>query len=116
MNMKNIFLAAWLAMNGFTFCLYGVDKRRAKRGAWRIPEKTLLLCTWLLGGVGALIGMRVFRHKTKHRAFTVSAPIAAAISIAATLARSSMVFPAILPFASDCDSASITIGSPTRTF
>ena len=83
--MKNIFLAAWLAMNGFTFCLYGVDKRRAKRGAWRIPEKTLLLCTWLLGGVGALIGMRVFRHKTKHCAFTVSAPIAAAISIAAAL-------------------------------
>lgn len=60
--MKNIFLAAWLAMNGFTFCLYGVDKRRAKRGAWRIPEKTLLLCTWLLGGVGALIGMRVFHQ------------------------------------------------------
>ena len=83
--MKNIFLAAWLAVNGFTFCLYGVDKRRAKRGAWRIPEKTLLLCTWLLGGVGALIGMRVFRHKTKHRAFTVSAPIAAAISTAAAL-------------------------------
>ena len=83
--MKNIFLVAWLAMNGFTFCLYGVDKRRAKLGAWRIPEKTLLLCTWLLGGVGALIGMRVFRHKTKHRAFTVSAPIAAAISIAAAL-------------------------------
>ena len=85
MNMKNIFLAAWLAMNGFTFCLYGVDKRRAKRGAWRIPEKTLLLCTWLLGGVGALIGMRVFHHKTKHRVFTISAPIAAAISIVAAL-------------------------------
>ena len=44
-------------MNGFTFCLYGVDKRRAKRGAGRVPEKTLLLCTWLLGGVGALIGI-----------------------------------------------------------
>lgn len=85
MNMKNIFLAAWLAMNAFTFCLYGVDKRRAKRGAWRIPEKTLLLCTWLLGGVGALIGMRVFHHKTKHRVFAISAPIAAAISIVAAL-------------------------------
>ena len=74
--MKSILLTAWLAMNIFTFSLYG---------AGRISEKTLLTCTWLFGGVGALIGMRVFRHKTKHRAFTVSAPIAAAISIAAAL-------------------------------
>ena len=84
-NLKNILLTAWLAMNVFTFSLYGADKRKAKRGAWRIPEKTLLTCTWLFGGVGALIGMRVFHHKTKHRAFTVSAPIAAAISIVAAL-------------------------------
>lgn len=49
------------------------------------PGKTLLLCTWLLGGVGALIGMRMFHHKTKHRLFTISAPIAAAISIVAAL-------------------------------
>ena len=84
-NLKNILLIAWLAMNVFTFSLYGADKRKAKRGAWRIPEKTLLRCTWLLGGVGALIGMRVFHHKTKHRLFTISAPIAAAISIVAAL-------------------------------
>lgn len=84
-SMKSILLTAWLAMNIFTFSLYGADKRKARRGAWRISEKTLLTCTWLFGGVGALIGMRVFRHKTKHRAFTVSAPIAAAISIAAAL-------------------------------
>ena len=76
--MKSILLTAWLAMNIFTFSLYGADKRKARRGAWRISEKTLLTCTWLFG-------MRVFRHKTKHRAFTVSAPIAAAISIAAAL-------------------------------
>ena len=83
--MKNILLIAWLAMNVLTFSLYGADKRKARRGAWRIPEKTLLTCTWLFGGVGALVGMLMYHHKTKHRAFTVSAPIAAAISIAAAL-------------------------------
>ena len=81
--MKNILMILWLAMNAFTFCLYGIDKYTAKHGAWRIPEKTLLTFTWLLGGVGALAGMHVFHHKTRHRAFTVSAPLAAVISIAA---------------------------------
>ena len=83
--MKNILLILWLAMNAFTFCLYGIDKYKAKHGAWRIPEKTLLTFTWLLGGVGALAGMRVFHHKTRHRVFTVSAPLAAVISIAAVI-------------------------------
>ena len=73
--MKNIFLAAWLAMNGFTFCLYGVDKRRAKRGAWRIPEKTLFLSAILGGGVGAIAGMQLFRHKTRHRSFVIGMPL-----------------------------------------
>ena len=44
--MKSILLTAWLAMNIFTFSLYGADKRKARRGAWRISEKTLLTCTW----------------------------------------------------------------------
>lgn len=83
--MKNILLALWLGINVFTFVMYGLDKRKAKKGAWRIPEKTLLTCTWLFGGVGALAGMRVFHHKTKHRVFTISAPIAAVLSIAAAV-------------------------------
>ncbi len=83
--MKNILLTVWLAMNVFTFSLYGADKRKANRGAWRSPANTLLTCTRHVGGVGALNGMRVFHHKTKHRAFTVSAPIAAAIGIVAAL-------------------------------
>lgn len=80
-----ILWGAWTAMNLAAFTLYGVDKRRAIRGEWRIPERTLLLSTWLLGGVGAWLGMRVFRHKTKHRVFQVSAPPAAVLSVALML-------------------------------
>ena len=80
--MLAILWAVWLVINLITFVLYGVDKRRAKQGAWRIPEKTLLTGTWLLGGVGAFLAMRMFRHKTKHIAFQVSAPVGAVLSIA----------------------------------
>ena len=72
----------YLAVNVLVFSMYGADKRRARRGDWRIRERTLLLGTWLLCGVGAWLAMRVFRHKTKHTAFVVSAPIAAALSLA----------------------------------
>ena len=80
--MLTVLWIVWLAVNLVTFILYGVDKRRAKRGAWRIPEKTLLTGTWLLGGVGAWLAMRMFRHKTKHLAFQVSAPAGAVLSLA----------------------------------
>lgn len=79
---------AYLLINAITFCLYGVDKRRARKGLWRISERTLLACTWLMGGVGALCGMQVFRHKTKHLRFRFSAPVAAALSIAVMWALS----------------------------
>ena len=81
--MLAILWAVWLVINLIVFALYGIDKRRAKRGQWRIPEKTLLAGTWLLGGVGAFAAMRMFRHKTKHIAFQVSAPVGAVLSIAA---------------------------------
>ena len=79
--MLLILWAVWLIINLITFILYGVDKRRARKGAWRIPEKTLLIGTWLLGGVGAWLAMRTFRHKTKHIAFQVSAPAGAMLSL-----------------------------------
>ena len=69
--------------NGGTFQLYGIDKRRAQRGKWRIPEKTLLLHTWLLGGVGGLLGMKLFRHKTKHTAFILSGYLSCALTVGA---------------------------------
>ena len=68
-------LAVWLiAINLVTFAVYGADKRRARRGAWRVPEKTLFLLPLLGGSVGALLGMRVFRHKTKHWYFGWGVP------------------------------------------
>lgn len=75
--------SAYLIMNVVTFSLYGADKRRARRNKWRIPERTLLACTWLMGGVGAFAAMRVFRHKTRHMRFVVSAPVAAALQLIA---------------------------------
>ena len=63
------------AVNLVTFTVYGVDKAKAKRGAWRVPEKTLFLLPLLGGSVGALLGMRVFRHKTKHWYFVWGIPL-----------------------------------------
>ena len=80
--MLTVLLIACLLVNVVTFALYGIDKRRAKKNRWRIRERTLLGFTWLMGGVGAVLGMRVFRHKTQHLAFMVSAPVAAVLQIA----------------------------------
>ena len=81
-------LAVWLiAINLVTFAVYGADKRRARRGAWRVPEKTLFLLPLLGGSIGALLGMRVFRHKTKHWYFVWGVPaiLLAQVALAAWL-------------------------------
>lgn len=67
--------AGWLLlMNGAAFAAFGIDKRRAVSGRWRIRERTLFLLAALGGSAGALAGMYVFRHKTRHRKFTVGLP------------------------------------------
>jgi len=73
--MKTILLAALLLVNLLAFALYGIDKLKAKKGAWRIPESTLLLVAFLGGSLGALLGMELFRHKTKHAKFKVLVPL-----------------------------------------
>ena len=81
-------LAVWLiAINLVTFAVYGIDKRRARWGAWRVPEKTLFLLPLLGGSIGALLGMQVFRHKTKHWYFVWGVPaiLLAQIALAAWL-------------------------------
>ena len=63
------FIAILIVCSLISFVLYGADKAKAKKKAWRIPEKVLLLWGFLCGAVGALAAMQLFRHKTKHYYF-----------------------------------------------
>ncbi len=69
------FMYYLLLINIVTLILYGVDKRKAIKGAWRIPEKTLILTAVIGGSVGALAGMMLFRHKTRKAKFKVGVPV-----------------------------------------
>lgn len=83
--MKDIMQIAGLYLlliNGVGFLLMGIDKRRAKRGAWRISEKSLFLSPMLGGTVGAILGMRVFHHKTKHWYFRYGLPALLVLQLA----------------------------------
>jgi len=70
-------LCYYLLLNMIGFVLMCSDKKRAKRGEWRIKESTLWLVAILGGAIGGYIGMRVFRHKTKHTSFAVLFPLIA---------------------------------------
>ena len=70
------FLLLWLAAaNLLAFSLFGIDKLRARRGEWRIPERTLFLAPLLGGSAGGLLGMWVFHHKTRHARFRYGLPL-----------------------------------------
>ena len=64
-----------ILINVFAFALMGMDKSRAKKHAWRISEKTLFLSAVFGGSVGAILGMMLFRHKTKHWYFVIGMPL-----------------------------------------
>ena len=74
-EMIPVITASYLViMNLAAFIAMGVDKSKAKRGAWRIPEKTLFLLSFLGGSIGSLAGMYTFRHKTRHMKFVIGMP------------------------------------------
>lgn len=75
-----------LIWNIVTFALYAIDKSRAKKGEWRIRESTLLLSAFCMGGVGALLGMQILRHKTQHIQFKILVPLAVVVNVVIVVA------------------------------
>ena len=84
--MLYIFLTIVTICNIFTFALYAMDKSRAKRGAWRISEATLITAGFFMGSIGAVFGMHFLRHKTQHIKFKILVPLSVGINIGVVFA------------------------------
>lgn len=79
-TMKNIIIYL-ICINIIGFFIMWLDKRKAKKGSWRIPEKTLFIITAIGGGIGTTAGMYVFRHKTKKLNFIIGFPFITILEI-----------------------------------
>ena len=79
--MANSLLYYLIVINVVTFLVYGIDKWKAKQGSWRISEATLLILAVIGGSIGALLGMKVWRHKTMHKKFKYGLPLILIIQI-----------------------------------
>ena len=83
MNKLHSYLDYYLlAINAVAFIVYGIDKYKAKKAKWRIPEVTLLLLAVIGGSIGAWMGMKVWHHKTMHKKFKYGIPAILLIQIA----------------------------------
>ncbi len=80
--MSSILLIYLAIINVFTFFVYGIDKWKAKRAKWRIPESTLLGMAALGGSIGAWLGMKTWHHKTLHKKFKLGIPLILFVQIA----------------------------------
>ena len=70
-----ILIVYLILVNIAGFLSMGIDKHKAKKGQWRIPEKTLFLIAAIGGSIGSMYGMHLFRHKTKHKSFVYGMPV-----------------------------------------
>ncbi|MBR4864613.1 MAG: DUF1294 domain-containing protein [Oscillospiraceae bacterium] len=70
-----------LIVNALGFILMLIDKYKAQKNLWRIPEATLMTVAAIGGSVGSLLGMKLIRHKTKHPKFTIGIPVILALQI-----------------------------------
>ena len=88
MTLKQLIVIYLVAINVLTFFLYGIDKVKAKRSKWRIPETTLLGMAIIGGSLGAWLGMRMWHHKTMHKKFQYGIPLILIVQIALVLLTS----------------------------
>lgn len=83
--MNRILLAYLIGINLVGFCLMAADKRRAQKHRWRIPEHTLFAAAILGGSLGAILGMYLCHHKTRHWYFVVGMPLILILQVLVTL-------------------------------
>lgn len=76
-----VVVAYLITVNIVAFSLMGIDKYKAKKKQWRIPERTLFLSAAVGGSIGAMYGMHLFRHKTKHKSFLFGMPAILALQL-----------------------------------
>ncbi len=81
MQFSRIIIIYLFLINLAAFGLMGLDKRKARKNLWRIPEKTLFLSAILGGSAGAIAGMYAFHHKTRHWYFVIGMPLILVIQI-----------------------------------
>lgn len=84
-------LAYLFLINAAGFVLMLIDKWKAKKNKWRIPERTLMTVAAAGGSLGSLLGMYTFRHKTQHPKFTIGIPVILALQIVAAVILYSMI-------------------------
>lgn len=80
--MEHRFIMTYLVLvNAAALVLMLTDKQKAKQGAWRIPERTLIGVALIGGSIGAILGMHLFRHKTRHLKFSLGLPLILAAQV-----------------------------------
>lgn len=82
MTILKLLLIYITLVSVITFIVFGIDKLKAKKSWWRIPESTLMVLAVIGGSIGALLGMYVFHHKTLHKKFTIGIPVILILQIA----------------------------------
>lgn len=87
LSLSAVILTIYVCViNLVAFCVYGKDKKRARRSEWRTPESTLFILAIAGGSIGALLAMYIFHHKTRKKAFKIGIPLILLVQLLLVLA------------------------------